>query len=91
MGEGWLRWIVCSAILVIAYVVMGRMGMRKEALGRGVIAMRSNELQRASIQRGVEGSAVLALVHPKGGAADEPRVLDIGSADGARRTGRGAR
>jgi NADH-quinone oxidoreductase subunit H len=28
MGEGWARWIVCSAILVIAYVAMARIGMR---------------------------------------------------------------
>ena len=33
MGEGWLRWIVCSAILVVAYVVAGRLGMRREHLG----------------------------------------------------------
>jgi NADH-quinone oxidoreductase subunit H len=33
MGEGWLRWAVCSAILVLAYVVMGRLGMRREHLG----------------------------------------------------------
>ncbi len=33
MGEGWLRWVVCSAILVAVYVVMGRMGMRREHLG----------------------------------------------------------
>jgi len=30
MGEGWLRWIVCSAIMVIAYVAMGRVGMGKK-------------------------------------------------------------
>jgi NADH-quinone oxidoreductase subunit H len=29
MGPGWARWIVCSAILVIAYVAMGRIGMRR--------------------------------------------------------------
>src|SRR5580658_4340915 len=33
MGEGWLRWVVCSAVLVVAYVVMGRMGMRREHFG----------------------------------------------------------
>jgi len=27
MGEGWARWIVCSAILIAAYVAMGRVGM----------------------------------------------------------------
>jgi NADH-quinone oxidoreductase subunit H len=27
MGEGWARWVVCSAILIVAYVVMGRVGM----------------------------------------------------------------
>ena len=30
MGEGWLRWIVCSAILLVSYVVMGRLGMRSK-------------------------------------------------------------
>jgi NADH-quinone oxidoreductase subunit H len=33
MGEGWLRWIVCSAILVIAYVVAASLGMRREKFG----------------------------------------------------------
>jgi NADH-quinone oxidoreductase subunit H len=32
MGEGWARWIVCSAILVIAYVAMARMGMRNRKI-----------------------------------------------------------
>jgi NADH-quinone oxidoreductase subunit H len=33
MGEGWARWVVCSAILAAAYVIMGRiqMGRRKFA------------------------------------------------------------
>jgi len=29
MCEGWARWIVCSAILVVAYVARGRAGMRR--------------------------------------------------------------
>jgi len=33
MGEGWLRWVVCSAIVVLAYVLMGRTGMRREKIG----------------------------------------------------------
>jgi NADH-quinone oxidoreductase subunit H len=33
MGEGWLRWVVCTAILVVAYAAMGRMGMRREKIG----------------------------------------------------------
>jgi NADH-quinone oxidoreductase subunit H len=33
MGEGWLRWVVSTAILVAAYVFMGRIGMRKERFG----------------------------------------------------------
>src|SRR5579862_6848327 len=33
MGDGWLRWLVCSAIPVIAYVVMGRVGMSREKYG----------------------------------------------------------
>jgi NADH-quinone oxidoreductase subunit H len=33
MGEGWLRWIVCSAILIVAYVGMGRSEMRRRKIG----------------------------------------------------------
>ena len=29
MGEGWARWIVCSAILVVSYVAMARAAMRR--------------------------------------------------------------
>lgn len=36
MGEGWERWVVCSAILIAAYVVMGRLQM-----SRGKFAPRS--------------------------------------------------
>jgi NADH-quinone oxidoreductase subunit H len=34
MGEGWLRWIICSAIVVIAYVAMGRFGLGKKIAPR---------------------------------------------------------
>jgi NADH-quinone oxidoreductase subunit H len=33
MGEGIARWIVCSAILLVAYVVMGRVEMKSEHFG----------------------------------------------------------
>ncbi|HVZ85196.1 MAG TPA: NADH-quinone oxidoreductase subunit NuoH [Terracidiphilus sp.] len=33
MGEGLLRWAVCSAILLAAYVIGGRIGMRREQFG----------------------------------------------------------
>ena len=33
MGDGWERWVVCSAILIVAYVVMGRAGMYREHFG----------------------------------------------------------
>ncbi len=33
MGEGWLRWVVCSAIVLGVYAVMGRVGMRREHFG----------------------------------------------------------
>jgi NADH-quinone oxidoreductase subunit H len=33
MGEGWLRWVVCSAILVLAYVAAGQSGMRRKRFG----------------------------------------------------------
>jgi NADH-quinone oxidoreductase subunit H len=30
MGEGWLRWVVCSALLAAAYGIMARVSMRRE-------------------------------------------------------------
>jgi NADH-quinone oxidoreductase subunit H len=33
MGDGWERWVVCSAILGIVWVVMGRIEMRSEHFG----------------------------------------------------------
>lgn len=33
MGEGWLRWVVCSAIVVAAYAGMGRLEMFKRRIG----------------------------------------------------------
>ena len=32
MGEGWLRWVVCSAIVVVVYVVIGPRGDAPGAL-----------------------------------------------------------
>jgi NADH-quinone oxidoreductase subunit H len=33
MGEGWLRWVVSSAVLLCAYVLLGRALMRHQKLG----------------------------------------------------------
>ncbi|MGB6192719.1 MAG: NADH-quinone oxidoreductase subunit H, partial [Terracidiphilus sp.] len=33
MGEGWSRWVLCSAILLLAYVVLGRASMRRQNFG----------------------------------------------------------
>jgi NADH-quinone oxidoreductase subunit H len=33
MGEGLLRWVVCSALLILAYVVMGRAEMHRKHYG----------------------------------------------------------
>jgi NADH-quinone oxidoreductase subunit H len=33
LGEGWLRWVLCSAILVVAYVGLGWLGMRRQQIG----------------------------------------------------------
>jgi NADH-quinone oxidoreductase subunit H len=33
MGEGWERWVVCTAILAVVWVVMGRIEMRSEHFG----------------------------------------------------------
>jgi len=35
-GEGWLRWVVCSLVLVTAYVLLGRVLMRRQGLGARV-------------------------------------------------------
>jgi NADH-quinone oxidoreductase subunit H len=34
MGDGWQRWVVCSTILLAAYVIMGRLQMRSQHFGR---------------------------------------------------------
>ncbi|MFZ1086701.1 MAG: NADH-quinone oxidoreductase subunit NuoH [Terracidiphilus sp.] len=33
MGDGWLRWAVCSAVLIVAYVALGLAEMRKGKIG----------------------------------------------------------
>jgi NADH-quinone oxidoreductase subunit H len=33
MGDGWLRWVVCSAILIAAYVGLGLGGLRRGKIG----------------------------------------------------------
>lgn len=33
LGEGWARWVVCSAILITVYVAAGRAGMRGKHFG----------------------------------------------------------
>jgi NADH-quinone oxidoreductase subunit H len=33
MDGGWLRWVVCTAILAGAYVLMGRTGMARKKFG----------------------------------------------------------
>ena len=33
MNDGWERWVICSAILILAYIVMGRSGMHREHFG----------------------------------------------------------
>jgi NADH-quinone oxidoreductase subunit H len=33
MGEGWLRWILCSAILLLVYAGVGLTGMRRKKFG----------------------------------------------------------
>jgi NADH-quinone oxidoreductase subunit H len=33
LGNGWERWVVCSAILIVAYAAMGKVGMRREHFG----------------------------------------------------------
>jgi NADH-quinone oxidoreductase subunit H len=33
MGDGWLRWVVCSAVLIVAYSALGWSEMRKGKIG----------------------------------------------------------
>jgi NADH-quinone oxidoreductase subunit H len=33
LGDGWERWVVCSAVLLMAYVGMGWSGMRRGHFG----------------------------------------------------------
>jgi NADH-quinone oxidoreductase subunit H len=33
MGEGWLRWALCAAILAAAYAAMGKLGMHRGKIG----------------------------------------------------------
>jgi NADH-quinone oxidoreductase subunit H len=33
MGDGWARWVVCSAILLLAYALMGGVGMSRKHFG----------------------------------------------------------
>jgi NADH-quinone oxidoreductase subunit H len=33
LGDGWERWVICSAILLLAYVAMGWSGMRRGHFG----------------------------------------------------------
>jgi NADH-quinone oxidoreductase subunit H len=33
MGEGWARWVVCSAILIGAYVIIGRVSLARKQIG----------------------------------------------------------
>jgi NADH-quinone oxidoreductase subunit H len=33
LGDGWERWVVCSAILLVAYVVMARVGFKRKHIG----------------------------------------------------------
>jgi NADH-quinone oxidoreductase subunit H len=33
LGDGWARWGICSAILLVAYVVMAKVGMQRKHLG----------------------------------------------------------
>jgi len=33
MGEGWLRWFVCTVILAAAFLLVGRLGLRRKNFG----------------------------------------------------------
>jgi len=33
LGDGWSRWVICSVVLLLAYVLLGRTLMRNQHLG----------------------------------------------------------
>jgi NADH-quinone oxidoreductase subunit H len=33
LGEGWLRWVVCSAVMLVAYVASALIGLRRDHIG----------------------------------------------------------
>jgi len=33
LGDGWVKWVTCSVVLLLAYVLLGRVLMRKQHLG----------------------------------------------------------
>jgi len=33
LGDGWSRWVICSLVLLCAYVLLGRVLMRHQRLG----------------------------------------------------------
>jgi NADH-quinone oxidoreductase subunit H len=33
LGDGWQRWVICSAVLLLAYGLLGRVLMRHQHLG----------------------------------------------------------
>jgi NADH-quinone oxidoreductase subunit H len=33
LGEGWPRWVICTAILAAVYALMGKIGMRRKHFG----------------------------------------------------------
>jgi NADH-quinone oxidoreductase subunit H len=33
MGDGWLRWVVCTVILAGAYILMARLELRRRHIG----------------------------------------------------------
>ena len=54
MGDGWARWGVCSAILLLAYALMGGVGMSRRTLRAEDISLCGVRVTKASAANDVE-------------------------------------
>ncbi len=102
MGEGWLRWMVCSAILIVAYVVHGPRGDAKQDIRTEelslcrVVSQRPTDSMNERLRPKVSGGCGIRLLiyrcaygrrRAGGGAAEEPGALRAGADGGVRRAG----
>jgi hypothetical protein len=99
MGDGWERWVVCSAILLLAYVLMARVGCKRSIWAEelpvcGVVcvvrAVEKQVLRLRGPQNARHRSAQDDSLLSKEVAADERCVLSACGVDGGGCAGGGA-